>query len=55
MHNTAWRLATAVADDALVTFDTLPSGRYRAVKHYTALRKNCFRAKATSILNRSSD
>ena len=51
-HNEAWRLATAEADDAPITFDTLPSGRYRAVKYRTALRKNCFRAKAISILNK---
>ena len=52
IHNDALRLANIVADDALITFDTLPSGRYRAVKHRTALRKNCMRAKAISCLNR---
>ena len=52
IHNKAWRLATAEADDAPITFDTIPSGRYRAVNHRTALRKNCFRAKAISILNK---
>ena len=52
IYNKAWRLATAEADDAPITFDTLPSGRYRAIKYRTALRKNCFRAKAISILNK---
>ena len=49
IHNKAWRLATAEADDAPITFDTLPSGRYR---HRTTLRMNCFRAKAILILNK---
>ena len=50
IHNKAWRLATTVADVGPITFDTLPSGRYRAIKHRTALRRNCFRANAISIL-----
>ena len=54
IHNKAWRLATAIADDALITFDTLPSGRYRAAKHPHCSRKNCFRATAILILNRDS-
>ena len=51
IHNKAWRLATSI-DSPLLTFDKLPSGRYRAVKHRINLRKNCFRAKAVAILNK---
>ena len=51
IHNKAWRLATSI-NSPLLTFDKLPSGSYRAVKHRINLRKNCFRAKAVAILNK---
>ena len=47
----ALRITTSNTDPVL-TFDMLPSGRFRAVKARINLRRNCFRAIAINTLNK---
>ena len=41
----------ASSQSPVLTLDTLPSGRYRTLKHRTNLRKLCFRNVAAKVLN----
>ena len=44
------RMVTS-SQSPVLTLDTLPSGRYRTLKHRTNLRKLCFRNVAAKVLN----
>lgn len=50
MKNRCLRMV-ATDHDPIFTFDTLPSGRYRAVKFRVNTRSNCFRANCVKFLN----
>mgnify|MGYP001795631533 FL=1 len=50
MKNRCLRIVAA-DHESIFTLDTLPSGRYRAVKSRVNIRSNCFRAKCVKFLN----
>ena len=45
------RMVAGNHSNPVLTLNTLPSGRYQAVKHRIQLRSNCFRSQAIKFLN----
>jgi hypothetical protein len=50
MNNRCLRMV-ASNQNAALTFDTLPSGRYRTIKSRVSVRSNCFRSGCVKFLN----
>jgi len=47
------RMVATATTKPLLTFDRLPSGRFRTLRHRINLRKDCFRSYAIQILNKA--